>query len=65
MMTDRLVDLGVSDVEVVAPGIGWRPLEPDLAQEFGGGNAEVLLLGDASRPADFVHAINADAGPAL
>ncbi|OJU83231.1 MAG: hypothetical protein BGO11_00920, partial [Solirubrobacterales bacterium 70-9] len=55
------------EVDSVALAIGWRPLEPDLAEEFGGGTAEVLLLGDASQPADFVHAINAgaDAGLAL
>ena len=49
----------------VALAIGWRPLGSRLAGELEG--VEVVVLGDASQPADFVAAINAgaDAGLAL
>jgi NADPH-dependent 2,4-dienoyl-CoA reductase/sulfur reductase-like enzyme len=50
----------------VALALGWRPRGAGLAEELGD-LAEVVVLGDASQPADFVHAINtgADAGLAL
>jgi 2,4-dienoyl-CoA reductase (NADPH2) len=49
----------------VALAIGWRPVGSKLAGELRG--VEVVVLGDASRPSDFVSAINAgaDAGLAL
>lgn len=49
----------------VALAIGWRPVGSRLADELR--DVEVVVLGDASRPADFVAAINAgaDAGLAL
>lgn len=52
-------------VDRVALAIGWRPRGPALAGSLGG--REVLVLGDAAQPADFVAAINAgaDAGLAL
>jgi NADPH-dependent 2,4-dienoyl-CoA reductase/sulfur reductase-like enzyme len=50
----------------VALALGWRPRGSALAAALGDG-IEVVVLGDASEPADFVHAINAgaDAGLAL
>jgi 2,4-dienoyl-CoA reductase (NADPH2) len=50
----------------VALALGWRPRGAALAEALGDG-VEVVVLGDASQPADFVHAINAgaDAGLAL
>jgi pyruvate/2-oxoglutarate dehydrogenase complex dihydrolipoamide dehydrogenase (E3) component len=50
----------------VALAIGWRPVGSRLADELAG-DVEVVVLGDASHPADFVSAINAgaDAGLAL
>ncbi|QEC50519.1 NADH:flavin oxidoreductase [Baekduia soli] len=50
----------------VALALGWRPRGSALAEALGDG-VEVVVLGDASEPADFVHAINAgaDAGLAL
>ncbi|MGH2937948.1 MAG: FAD-dependent oxidoreductase [Solirubrobacterales bacterium] len=60
---------GTGEVEVdrVALALGWRPRAPHSAADFGGRDAEVVLLGDALEPADFVHAVNAgaDAGLAL
>ncbi|WP_028066459.1 NAD(P)/FAD-dependent oxidoreductase [Solirubrobacter soli] len=49
----------------VALAIGWRPVGNQLADELH--DVEVVVLGDASRPSDFVSAINAgaDAGLAL
>jgi hypothetical protein len=49
----------------VALAIGWRPVGSRLADELR--DVEVVVLGDASRPSDFVSAINdgADAGLAL
>jgi len=51
-------------VDQVALAIGWRPVGNKLAEHL---DCEVVVLGDASRPADFVAAINAgaDAGLAL
>jgi 2,4-dienoyl-CoA reductase-like NADH-dependent reductase (Old Yellow Enzyme family)/thioredoxin reductase len=51
--------------DVVALALGWRPVGNRLADELR--DVEVVVLGDASRPADFVHAINtgADAGLTL
>ena len=51
-------------VDVVALALGWRPRPPDIAGTIGATGVEVMVLGDASEPADFVHAINngADAG---
>ena len=51
-------------VDQVALAIGWRPVGSKLAEHL---TCEVVVLGDASRPADFVAAINAgaDAGLAL
>jgi pyruvate/2-oxoglutarate dehydrogenase complex dihydrolipoamide dehydrogenase (E3) component len=52
--------------DLVALALGWRPRGSALAGTLGEG-VEVVVLGDASEPADFVHAINAgaDAGLAL
>ena len=49
----------------VALALGFRPTGHTLADQLSG--PEVLVLGDASRPADFVSAINsgADAGLAV
>jgi pyruvate/2-oxoglutarate dehydrogenase complex dihydrolipoamide dehydrogenase (E3) component len=47
----------------VALAIGFRPAGNRLAERLAG--REVLVLGDASRPADFVHAINAGADAGL
>ncbi len=51
-------------VDQVALAIGWRPVGNKLAEHL---DCQVVVLGDASRPADFVAAINAgaDAGLAL
>jgi 2,4-dienoyl-CoA reductase (NADPH2) len=50
----------------VALALGWRARGSALAAALGD-DVEVVVLGDASEPADFVHAINAgaDAGLAL
>ena len=50
--------------DVVALAIGWRPRGADLVAPPG---SEVLVLGDADQPADFVRAVNAgaDAGLAI
>ncbi len=47
----------------VALALGWRPSGEDLAAEIRG--PEVIVLGDASRPADFVHATGAGADAGL
>jgi pyruvate/2-oxoglutarate dehydrogenase complex dihydrolipoamide dehydrogenase (E3) component len=47
----------------VALAIGWRPAGSLLADSIS--DREVLVLGDASRPADFVAAINAGADAGL
>jgi NADPH-dependent 2,4-dienoyl-CoA reductase/sulfur reductase-like enzyme len=47
----------------VALALGFRPAGTALADRIEG--PEVLVLGDASRPADFVHAINAGADAGL
>jgi 2,4-dienoyl-CoA reductase-like NADH-dependent reductase (Old Yellow Enzyme family)/thioredoxin reductase len=51
--------------DAVALAIGWRPTGERLAEQLDG--VEVVVLGDAARPADFVHAVNtgADAGLTL
>jgi NADPH-dependent 2,4-dienoyl-CoA reductase/sulfur reductase-like enzyme len=45
--------------DVVALAVGWRPRGDDLALPLAG--REVIVLGDASRPADFVAAVGAGA----
>ena len=50
-------------VDRVALAIGWRSTTDDLAG--GIGRHETIVLGDASRPADFVAAINAGADAGL
>jgi 2,4-dienoyl-CoA reductase-like NADH-dependent reductase (Old Yellow Enzyme family)/thioredoxin reductase len=50
--------------DLVALALGWRPRGPGFAEELGSGR-QVVVLGDASQPADFVHAINAGADAAL
>jgi 2,4-dienoyl-CoA reductase-like NADH-dependent reductase (Old Yellow Enzyme family)/thioredoxin reductase len=47
----------------VALALGFRPTGHTLAEQISG--PEVLVLGDASRPADFVSAINAGADAGL
>jgi 2,4-dienoyl-CoA reductase-like NADH-dependent reductase (Old Yellow Enzyme family)/thioredoxin reductase len=54
---------GRLEVDRVATAVGWRPRGPALAGRIGG--AEVLVLGDADRPGDFVSAINAGADAGL
>jgi pyruvate/2-oxoglutarate dehydrogenase complex dihydrolipoamide dehydrogenase (E3) component len=56
---------GEIEADKVAMAIGWRPRGSALADQLT--NRKVLVLGDASRPADFVAAINAgaDAGNAV
>jgi 2,4-dienoyl-CoA reductase-like NADH-dependent reductase (Old Yellow Enzyme family)/thioredoxin reductase len=50
--------------DVVALAVGWRPRGPDLAEQLTGAH-EVVVLGDASRPADFVAAVGAGAAAGL
>jgi pyruvate/2-oxoglutarate dehydrogenase complex dihydrolipoamide dehydrogenase (E3) component len=50
-------------VDRVAMAVGWRPRGSKLAGLLNG--REVMILGDASRPADFVAAINAGAEAGL
>jgi 2,4-dienoyl-CoA reductase (NADPH2) len=52
-------------VDLVALALGWRANGSRLAEPLAG--VEVLVLGDAARPADFVQAVNAgaDAGLAI
>jgi 2,4-dienoyl-CoA reductase (NADPH2) len=47
----------------VALALGWRPVGNRLADRLDG--VEVVVLGDASRPADFVQAIHAGADAGL
>jgi 2,4-dienoyl-CoA reductase (NADPH2) len=49
--------------DIVALATGWRPRGPELADQLSG--VEVVVLGDASDPSDFVHAINAGADAGL
>jgi 2,4-dienoyl-CoA reductase-like NADH-dependent reductase (Old Yellow Enzyme family)/thioredoxin reductase len=49
--------------DLVALALGWRPTGERLARRLAG--AEVVVLGDAAVPADFVHAINAGADAGL
>ena len=51
------------DADRVALAIGWKPAGNKLAEAIDG--PQVLVLGDASRPADFVAAINAGADAGL
>ena len=53
------------DADIVALAVGWRPRGEELALPLAG--REVIVLGDASRPADFVAAVGAgaDAGAAV
>lgn len=51
------------EVDCVALAIGWRPRGDQLAGRLNG--REVMVLGDASHPADFVAAINAGADAGL
>jgi len=57
------------EVDRVALALGWRPRGEALAAELerAGVETEVIVLGDALAPADFVAAVNAgaDAGLAL
>lgn len=50
-------------VDLVALALGWRPRGGALAERLAG--VEVVVLGDAARPADFVHAVNAGADAGL
>ena len=50
--------------DVVALALGWRPRGAGFAKGLPDG-PEVIVLGDASAPADFVHAINAGADAGL
>jgi 2,4-dienoyl-CoA reductase-like NADH-dependent reductase (Old Yellow Enzyme family)/thioredoxin reductase len=49
--------------DIVALALGWRPRGNHLGPEVDG--VEVIVLGDALKPADFVHAINAGADAGL
>jgi 2,4-dienoyl-CoA reductase (NADPH2) len=49
--------------DVVALAIGFRPAGATLAEQIVG--PEVVIVGDAGRPADFVHAVNTGADAAL
>ncbi|HEY1689769.1 MAG TPA: NAD(P)/FAD-dependent oxidoreductase [Solirubrobacteraceae bacterium] len=50
-------------VDKVAVAVGWRPRGAELREALG--EREVVLVGDALRPADFVAAVNAGAEAAL
>jgi pyruvate/2-oxoglutarate dehydrogenase complex dihydrolipoamide dehydrogenase (E3) component len=54
---------GTLEVDRVATAVGWRPRGAALAGLLQG--PEVLVLGDAERPGDFVSAINAGADAGL
>ena len=54
---------GTLEVDRVATAVGWRPRGAALAERLQG--PEVLVLGDAERPGDFVSAINAGADAGL
>jgi 2,4-dienoyl-CoA reductase (NADPH2) len=49
--------------DLVALAVGWRPRGEQLSVPLGDGR-EVIVLGDASRPADFVAAVGAGAAAA-
>jgi 2,4-dienoyl-CoA reductase-like NADH-dependent reductase (Old Yellow Enzyme family)/thioredoxin reductase len=51
------------DADVIALAVGWRPRGTELAASLEG-KREVIVLGDASRPGDFVAAIGAAAASA-
>jgi NADPH-dependent 2,4-dienoyl-CoA reductase/sulfur reductase-like enzyme len=51
------------EVDFVAVAVGWRPRGRTLGEALG--DREVVLVGDAMRPADFVAAVNAGADAAL
>jgi 2,4-dienoyl-CoA reductase-like NADH-dependent reductase (Old Yellow Enzyme family)/NADPH-dependent 2,4-dienoyl-CoA reductase/sulfur reductase-like enzyme len=51
------------DADVIALAVGWRPRGIELAAALGG-KREVIVLGDASRPGDFVAATGAAAASA-
>ena len=55
--------VGTLEVDRVATAVGWRPRGPSLAERIDA--PEVLVLGDADRPGDFVSAINAGADAGL
>jgi 2,4-dienoyl-CoA reductase (NADPH2) len=52
-------------IDRVALALGWRPAEVDLADAIAALGMQTVLLGDASRPADFVAAVNAGADAGL
>jgi 2,4-dienoyl-CoA reductase-like NADH-dependent reductase (Old Yellow Enzyme family)/thioredoxin reductase len=54
---------GTLEVDRVATAVGWTPRGPAFAERLRG--PEVLVLGDADRPGDFVSAINAGADAGL
>lgn len=54
---------GVVEVDRVALALGWRSRGQQLSSQLDG--REVVALGDASRPADFVAAVNAGADAGL
>lgn len=54
---------GTLEVDRVATAVGWRPRGPALATH--GAGLEVVVLGDADRPGDFVGAVNAGADAGL
>ncbi|GIU93445.1 MAG: NADH oxidase [Acidimicrobiia bacterium] len=58
---------GAVPADTVVLAIGWRSTGPTLAEQLGGLAKELVTVGDASAPGDFVAAINAgaDAGLAL
>jgi len=60
------VETGEADAvpaDRVALAVGWRPRGDTLANDLPG--REVVVVGDASRPADFVAAIETGAAAAL
>ena len=54
---------GSLEVDRVATAVGWSPRGSSLADLVTG--PEVVVLGDASHPGDFVSAINAGADAGL
>ena len=54
---------GTLDVDRVATAVGWSPRGASLADLVDG--PEVVVLGDAEHPGDFVSAINAGADAGL
>ena len=61
--TPRTAARGTLDVENVATAVGWSPRGSALAVLLDG--PEVVVLGDAEHPGDFVSAINAGADAGL